>query len=57
MVHFVTALYKPLVNAYFETLESLDLAVGDRCLALTQQTETIRDSTLFHWWPRQSYEN
>jgi len=41
----------PLVNRYFQTIEQLDNAVGERCLALTQQTETIRASTLFHWWP------
>ena len=42
-----------LANTYFETLESLDKAVSDRCLALTSQTGIIRDSTLFHWWPKQ----
>jgi len=26
--------------------------VGQRCVALTHQQEMIRDSTLFHWWPR-----
>jgi hypothetical protein len=26
--------------------------VGQRCVALTSQQEMIRDSTLFHWWPR-----
>ncbi len=43
---------EPLVNRYFETIEQLDQAVGQRCLALTQQTDMIRRSTLFHWWPR-----
>jgi transposase len=42
----------PLVNGYFETIEDLDQAVGQRCVALTHQQEMIRDSTLFHWWPR-----
>jgi transposase len=43
---------EPLVNSYFETIEDLDTAVGQRCVALTHQQEMIRDSTLFHWWPR-----
>jgi len=44
---------EPLANRCFETIESLDQAVGDRCVALTQQLDTIRNSTLFHWWPHQ----
>jgi len=43
---------EPLVNRYFETIEDLDKAVAERCLALMQQTEIISASTLFHWWPR-----
>ena len=42
---------EPLANRCFATIESLDHAVGQRCLALTHQRDTIRDSTLFHWWP------
>ena len=26
---------------------------SDRCVALVQQPDTIRDNTLFHWWPCQ----
>ena len=36
---------EPLANCCFATIESLDQAVGDRCVALTQQPETIRDSS------------
>jgi hypothetical protein len=43
---------EPLVNCLFETIEALDQAVGQRCIALTQQQDMIRASTLFHWWPR-----
>jgi transposase len=43
---------EPLVNRYFETIEDLDQAVGERCLALTQQPDIIRRSTHFRWWPR-----
>ena len=44
---------EPLANRCFATIESLDEAVGDRCIALTQQPDIMRDSTLFHWWPCQ----
>lgn len=42
-----------LANTYSETLDSLDKAVSNRGVALTSQTSIIRDSTLFHWWPKQ----
>jgi hypothetical protein len=48
---------EPLTNRCFETIENLDQAVGNRCITLTQQPNTIRDSTLFHWWPRQPAKN
>jgi hypothetical protein len=44
---------EPLANPCFDTIESLDAAVGNRCVVLTQQPDSIRDSTLFRWWPRQ----
>jgi hypothetical protein len=47
---------EPLVNRCFDTIESLDRTVGDRCVALMEQTEMVRASTLFHWWPAQSTE-
>jgi len=45
---------EPLVNIYFESLDALDQRVGERCIALTEQYDIIRNSALFHWWPRQS---
>jgi len=48
---------EPLANRCFETIENLDQAVGNRCITLTQQPNTIRDSALFHWWPRQPAKN
>ena len=44
---------EPLVNTYFESPDALDRTVGKRCVALTEQREMIRNSALFHWWPRQ----
>jgi hypothetical protein len=49
--HLWAFVNEPLANRCFAAIESLDLAVGDRCIALTQQTDIIRDSALFHWWP------
>jgi len=40
---------EPLANRCFDTVQSLDQAVGDRCIALTQELDIIRDSTLFHY--------
>ena len=44
---------EPLANCCFDTIASLDQAITNRCLTLTQQPDMIRDSTLFHWWPCQ----
>ena len=51
--HLWAFVNEPLANRCFATIESLDQAVGDRCIALTQQPAIIRASTLFHWWPCQ----
>lgn len=45
---------EPLVNTHFETIDDLDRTVARRCVALTEQCEIIRASTLFYWWPRQA---
>jgi transposase len=44
---------EPLANRCFDTIAALDNAIGDRCIALTRQPDTIRAATLFHWWPHQ----
>jgi hypothetical protein len=49
--HLSAFVDEPLVNRDFDTIEDLDHAVGERCVALTQQQVAIRASTLFHWWP------
>ena len=43
---------EPLANGYFKTLDELDAAIADRCRALIEQRDLIRNSTLFHWWPK-----
>jgi transposase len=45
---------EPLVNTHFATLDDLDRILAERCVALTEQRDLIRASTLFHWWPRQA---
>lgn len=42
---------EPLINTHFETLDDLDAAVEQRCLALINQEIVIRNATHFHWWP------
>lgn len=40
-----------LANRSPDTLEELDALLAARCCELGQQTERIRSSTCFHWWP------
>ena len=48
---------EPLANRYFRTLRHLDRVVARRCRQLIDQADTIRRSTLFHWWPDQRPRN
>jgi transposase len=50
--HLWSFVDETLANRYFETIEDLDHAVAKRCVALIEQRDAIRASTLFHWWPR-----
>jgi len=50
--HLWSFVDEPLANQHFETIEDLDHAVAKRCVALIEQRDAIRASTLFHWWPR-----
>jgi hypothetical protein len=40
-----------VANDHVADLNVLDEALGDRCNALTDDPDTIRGHTLFHWWP------
>ncbi len=42
---------EPLANEAFDSLADLEAALAERCVALTEQPERIRDLTLYHWWP------
>jgi transposase len=40
-----------VANGLFEELDGLEEALVKRCVALLEQTELIRSTTLYHWWP------
>ena len=42
---------EPLANEVFEQLGDLEAMLAERCVALTEQPERIRQLTLYHWWP------
>jgi len=48
---------EPLVNIRIDTIEDLDKAIGERCVALIEQRDMIRASTRFHWWPEPGAAN
>ena len=41
-----------VANRYFEQIEELEEALGERCVALCDQPELIRSHTRYHWWPK-----
>ena len=55
--HFLAFPDEPRANHCFMPIESVDQAVSDRCIALTQKPNIIHESTLFRWWPRQRARN
>jgi transposase len=40
-----------LVNRHFATIDDLEDAQAERCLALQARPDLIRSTTLLHWWP------
>ena len=46
-----------VANRSFDTLDALDAALAERCLALCGQPDTITSRTLFHWWPERPRPN
>ena len=42
---------KAVANRYFETLEEMMEVVAGRCQVLSADPATVREHTLFHWWP------
>lgn len=40
-----------VANRLFEEMDDLEEALVERCLTLSEQPESIRGHTLYHWWP------
>jgi hypothetical protein len=40
-----------IANRLLESLEELEEALIERCVALCEQSELIRSHTNYHWWP------
>jgi transposase len=45
---------EPLANRAFDTHDTLDTVLGERCVQLTEHPAVVRGYTDFHWWPRAS---
>jgi hypothetical protein len=41
-----------LANRHFATINELEDAQAERCVALHARRDLIRYTTLFHWWPQ-----
>jgi transposase len=41
-----------LANRHFATLEDLEAAQAQRCVALHARRDLVRSTTRFHWWPQ-----
>lgn len=41
-----------VANRVFESLDELEVVLGERIRVLSDRQEQIRSTTLFHWWPR-----
>jgi transposase len=41
-----------LANRHFASIDDLEDAQADRCIALPARPDLIRRTTLFHWWPK-----
>jgi hypothetical protein len=41
-----------VADGVFEEIEEIEEALMERCLQQLDQSETIRDLTSYHWWPK-----
>ncbi|HEX9057431.1 MAG TPA: transposase [Ktedonobacterales bacterium] len=41
-----------LTNRHFASIDALEDAQAERCVALQARPDLIRSTTLFHWWPK-----
>jgi transposase len=41
-----------LVNRHFASIDELEEAQAERCVAFQARPDLIRSTTCFHWWPK-----
>jgi transposase len=46
----------PLINRHFSSIEDLEEAQAQHCVALQAQPALVRSTTLFHWWPQRLHK-
>jgi transposase len=46
----------PLINRHFASMEDLEEAQAQQCVALQAQQALIRSTTCFHWWPQRLHK-
>jgi transposase len=46
----------PLLNHHFASIDDLEEAQAERCVALQAQPALIRSTTLFQWWPQRLHQ-
>ena len=50
------AMDAPLINGHFASIEDVEEAQAQRCVALQAQPDLIRFTTLFRWWPQRLHK-
>ena len=48
---------EPIVNRHFDRLDEIQDRIEQRCRDLEAQPHTLRNNTLFRWWPNQTRPN
>ena len=43
---------EPIINQHVRTLAEIQTCIEQRCRDLEANPQTLRDNTLFHWWPQ-----
>jgi transposase len=46
----------PLINRHFASIEDLEKAQAQHCVALQAQPDLIRSTAPFHWWPQRLHK-
>ncbi|TFZ55374.1 hypothetical protein E4V01_22670 [Methylorubrum sp. Q1] len=48
---------EPIVNRHFDRMAEVQDRIEQRCRHVEAQPHTLRDNTLFHWWPQKNRPN